>query len=179
MSDRSVLLVDDDEPFRERMARALRSRGFVVFTAGDHASAIQAAAEHRPDFAVVDLRLPDTNGHEVVQGILPVSPETKLVMLTGYGSIASAVEAIQRGVHQYLTKPLDADELVAALDRLDGGQVPEEVVPDGTPSLARAEWEHIQRVLADAGGNISETARRLGIARRTLQLKLKKYPPRT
>jgi two-component system response regulator RegA len=100
-------------------------------------------------------------------------------MLTGYGSIASAVEAIQRGVHQYLTKPLDADELVAALDRLDGGQVPEEVVPDGTPSLARAEWEHIQRVLADTSGNISETARRLGVARRTLQIKLKKFPPRT
>jgi len=115
MSDRSILLVDDDEPFRERMARALRSRGFVVFTADDRASAVQAAAEHQPDFAVVDLRLPDTNGHEVVQGINPVSPNTKLVMLTGYGSIASAVEAIQQGVHQYLTKPLDADELLKTI----------------------------------------------------------------
>ena len=179
MSVRSLLLVDDDEPFRERMARALRSRGFVVFTAGDRASAVQAACEYRPDFAIVDLRLPGTNGHEVVQGIIPVSPETKLVMLTGYGSIASAVEAIQHGVHQYLTKPLDADELVAALDRLAGGHATEEVAPDSTPSLARAEWEHIQRVLADTSGNISETARRLGVARRTLQLKLKKFPPRT
>jgi two-component system response regulator RegA len=179
MSDRSLLLVDDDEPFRERMARALRSRGFVVFTAGDRTSAVQAASEHQPDFAIVDLRLPDTNGHEIAQGINPVSPETKLVMLTGYGSIASAVEAIQHGVHQYLTKPLDADELVAALDRLAGRHATEEVAPDSTPSLARAEWEHIQRVLADTSGNISETARRLGVARRTLQLKLKKFPPRT
>jgi len=179
MSEQSLLLVDDDEPFRERMARALRSRGFVIFTAGDRASAVQVASEHRPDVAVVDLRLPDSNGHEVVQGIIPVSPQTKLIMLTGYGSIASAVEAIQQGVHQYLTKPLDADELVAAIERLEGGHVAEEVSPEGTPSLARAEWEHIQRVLGDTGGNISETARRLGIARRTLQLKLKKYPPKT
>jgi two-component system response regulator RegA len=179
MSPRSLLLVDDDEPFRERMARALRARGFEVFTAGGHDSAVQLAEAHRPDFAIVDLRLPDTNGHEVARDIIPVSPDTKLVMLTGYGSIVSAVEAIQLGVHQYLTKPLDADELVAALDRLDGGHAPGEVAPEGTPSLARTEWEHIQRVLGDTGGNISETARRLGIARRTLQLKLKKYPPKT
>jgi two-component system response regulator RegA len=179
MSPRSILLVDDDEPFRERMARALRTRGFEVFAAGDHASAVQMATVHQPDFAILDLRLPDTNGHEVARDITLVSAETKLVMLTGYGSIVSAVEAIQRGVHQYLTKPLDADELVAALDRLDGGSSPDDVSRDSTPSLARAEWEHIQRVLGDTDGNISETARRLGIARRTLQLKLKKYPPRT
>ena len=179
MNLRSLLLVDDDEPFRERMARALRGRGFEVFTAGDHASAVQMASAHRPDFAIVDLRLPDTNGHEVARDIAPVSPKTKLVMLTGYGSIVSAVEAIRGGVHQYLTKPLDADELVAALDGLDCGSRREEVLPDSTPSLARAEWEHIQRVLGDTDGNISETARRLGIARRTLQLKLKKYPPKT
>jgi two-component system response regulator RegA len=178
MSPRSILLVDDDEPFRERMARALRTRGFEVFATGDHASAVQMAAVHQPDFAIVDLRLPDTNGHEVARDIIPLSPETKLVMLTGYGSIVSAVEAMQQGVHQYLTKPLDADELVAALHRLDGGGSPDDISLDNTPSLARAEWEHIQRVLADTDGNISETARRLGIARRTLQLKLKKYPPR-
>ena len=132
-----------------------------MFTAGDHRSAVQMAAAHQPDFAVVDLRLPDTNGHAVARDISPISPETKLVMLTGYGSIVSAVEAIRSGIHQYLTKPLDADELVAALDGLRCGSRREEILPDSTPSLARAEWEHIQRVLGDTDGNISETARRL------------------
>lgn len=187
----SVLLVDDDEPFRERMARALRLRGFTVATAGDLASAVAlAAALPPPDFAVVDLRMPDTTGHQVVEAIVARSPHTKVAILTGYGSIASAVEALRRGAHQYLSKPLDADELASALLRLAApGAATDIGYPEtgagaaasveATPSLARAEWEHIQRVLADAGGNVSEAARRLGIARRTLQLKLKKYPPRT
>jgi two-component system response regulator RegA len=182
----SLLLVDDDQPFRERMAGALRARGFAVFTAVDLESAVRTAAAERPEVAIVDLRLPDTSGHDVARGIAAVSPASKLVILTGYGSIASAVEAIQSGVRQYLTKPLDADELVAAIDKLEGGgagaaarAAPEPAGTEGTPSLARAEWEHIQRVLGDAGGNVSEAARRLGIARRTLQLKLKKYPPKS
>jgi two-component system, response regulator RegA len=190
----SILLVDDDEPFRERMARALRLRGFTVWAAGDLASAVERAASSKPDFAVVDMRMPDATGHQVVEAIVIHSPQTRIVILTGYGSIASAVEALHRGAHQYLSKPLDADELVAALARLEGTSLTTEVaspsdagpeseriapVDDPTPSLARAEWEHIQRVLGDVGGNVSEAARRLGIARRTLQLKLKKYPPRT
>jgi len=184
----SLLLVDDDQPFRERMAGALRARGFAVFTAVDLESAVRTAAAERPEVAIVDLRLPDTSGHDVARGIAAVSPASKLVILTGYGSIASAVEAIQSGVRQYLTKPLDADELVAAIDKLEGGgggaggagrPASEPAGTEGTPSLARAEWEHIQRVLGDAGGNVSEAARRLGIARRTLQLKLKKYPPKS
>jgi two-component system response regulator RegA len=184
MTRGSLLLVDDDQPFRERMAGALRARGFAVFTAVDLESAVRAAAAERPEVAIVDLRLPDTSGHDVARGIAAVSPASKLVILTGYGSIASAVEAIQSGVRQYLTKPLDADELVAAIDKLEGGgaaarPAPEPAGTEGTPSLARAEWEHIQRVLGDAGGNVSEAARRLGIARRTLQLKLKKYPPKS
>jgi two-component system response regulator RegA len=190
MTRRSLLLVDDDQPFRERMAGALRARGFAVFTAVDLESAVRTAAAERPEVAIVDLRLPDSSGHDVARGIVAVSPASKLVILTGYGSIASAVEAIQSGVRQYLTKPLDADELVAAIDKLESGAggaggggggrpAPEAAATEGTPSLARAEWEHIQRVLGDAGGNVSEAARRLGIARRTLQLKLKKYPPKS
>jgi two-component system response regulator RegA len=190
----SILLVDDDEPFRERMARALRLRGFAVWVAGELTSAAEAARSARPDFAVVDMRMPDATGYQVVEAIVLHSPQTRIVILTGYGSIASAVEALHRGAHQYLSKPLDADELVAALGRLGGpGLTPEPPSSSGpasasektaagedpTPSLARAEWEHIQRVLGDVDGNVSEAARRLGIARRTLQLKLKKYPPRT
>jgi two-component system response regulator RegA len=183
MPGRTLLLVDDDEAFRERMARAMRTRGFEVWTADGRDSALREAATHRPDVAIIDLRLPSASGHEVARGIAAASPETRLVILTGYGSIASAVEAIQSGVDQYLSKPLDADELVAAIDKLERGRPDPPftslfVPAEGTPSLARAEWEHIQRVLGDSGGNVSEAARRLGIARRTLQLKLKKYPPK-
>jgi two-component system, response regulator RegA len=179
---RSILLVDDDEAFRERLGQALRLRGFVVVTAGDLPTAVASAKRDPPDFAVVDMRMPDASGLDVVDAIVPLGPDTKIVILTGYGSIASAVEALHRGAHHYLSKPIDADELTATLLRLESdgeGEIPPAVTADGsTPTLARAEWEHIQRVLADVGGNVSEAARRLRIARRTLQLKLKKYPPR-
>ena len=173
----SVLLVDDDDAFRERMARALRDRGFDVTTAPDRPAALAAGAA-QPDFAVVDMRMPDCSGQEVVEALGDVSPHTRAVILTGYGSIASAVEALHRGAVHYLSKPIDADELAATLLKLHGEEEATATV-DATPSLARAEWEHIQRVLTDCGGNVSEAARRLGIARRTLQLKLKKDPPRT
>jgi len=182
---RSILLVDDDDTFRERMARALRERGFVAVTAADMRAALSAAAAAPPDFAVVDMRMPGGSGQEVIEGLFAISPDTRIVVLSGYGSIASAVEAMHKGARHYLSKPIDADELVAALLKVDGeghhGEVrehPHAAMADVTPSLARAEWEHIQRVLSDCGGNVSEAARRLGIARRTLQLKLKKYPPR-
>lgn len=179
---RSILLVDDDDAFRERLAQALRQRGFAVTAAGDFPTALAGAKREQPDFAVVDMRMPDASGVEVVQAIVPLCPGTKFVILTGYGSIASAVDALHRGAHHYLSKPIDADELTAALMRIEGDNstsAPEETATTpATPTLARAEWEHIQRVLADVGGNVSEAARRLGIARRTLQLKLKKYPPR-
>ena len=185
---RSILLVDDDDTFRERMARALRERGFVAVTAADMRAALSAATAAPPDFAVVDMRMPGGSGQEVIEGLFAISPETRIVVLSGYGSIASAVEAMHKGARNYLSKPIDADELVAALLKVDGegqhdhqnqqGHQPNAAAPEVTPSLARAEWEHIQRVLSDCGGNVSEAARRLGIARRTLQLKLKKYPPR-
>jgi two-component system, response regulator RegA len=168
-----ILLVDDDEVFRERMARALRDRGHPVVTAGDHASALAAASAHAPTFAVIDLRMPGPNGLTLIGPLLALAPGARIVVLTGYGSITSAVEALRAGAHDYLSKPVDADQVLAALT----GEAVHPVEP-AAPSLARAEWEHIQRVLADCGQNISEAARRLGITRRTLQLKLKKYPPR-
>ena len=176
---RSILLVDDDDVFRQRLARALDRRGFAVTDAGDFAGAVAAVKRDPPHFAVVDLRMPDVSGQRVIDAIAATSPDTLIVVLTGYGSLASAVESLHRGADHYLSKPIDADELVAALQKLDGEPPAEPPREEATPTLARAEWEHIQRVLADCSGNVSEAARRLGIARRTLQLKLKKYPPRS
>jgi two-component system, response regulator RegA len=174
----SVLLVDDDENFRERMARALRDRGHEVRTAGGPEEAVRLAMEDSPECAVVDLRMPGGGGLDVVSSLKSIDPATAVVVLTGYGSIPTAMEAVRRGALHYLQKPVDADELLAAFGR--GGLLPAEEVPPepAAPSLARAEWEHIHRVLADAGGNISEAARRLGLHRKSLQRKLQKHPPR-
>jgi two-component system response regulator RegA len=178
MTALSILLVDDDENFRERMARALRDRGHDVRTAGSPAEADRLATEDSPECAVVDLRMPGGSGLEVVSSLKSIDPGTVVVVLTGYGSIATALEAVRRGALHYLQKPVDADELLAAFAR--GGPLPAGEVPaePAAPSLARAEWEHIQRVLADAGGNVSEAARRLGLHRKSLQRKLQKHPPR-
>jgi two-component system, response regulator RegA len=174
----SVLVVDDDDTFRERLARALRDRGFEVHTAGDFGSALRAAADDPPEMAVVDLKMPDRSGLELVRELRALDAGTRIVVLTGYGSIATAVEAIKLGARHYLTKPADADEILTAL----GAHADQELAPgaapiSGTPSLARAEWEHIHRVLADCAGNVSEAARRLSIHRRSLQRKLARNPP--
>jgi two-component system response regulator RegA len=169
-----ILLVDDDEVFRERMARALRDRGHPVVTAGDVTGALAAARDQAPAYAVVDLRMAGPSGITLIGPLLEIAPGARIVMLTGYGSITSAVEALRAGAHDYLSKPVDADQVVAALT----GEPARPAAEPAAPSLARAEWEHIQRVLADCNQNISEASRRLGITRRTLQLKLKKYPPR-
>jgi two-component system response regulator RegA len=172
----AILLVDDDEVFRERLARALRGRGYDVATAGDHDGALSAAGARAPDYAVVDLRMPGLSGLALIAPLHAIAPGARIVVLTGYGSITSAVEALRAGAHDYLSKPVDADQVIAALT---GEAAPRaEADPPPSPTLARAEWEHIQRILADTNQNISEAARRLGITRRTLQLKLKKYPPR-
>ena len=178
MSHGALLLVDDDEVFRERLAQALRQRGQEVVTAADGDAAVRVAARGKLAAAVVDLRMPGMSGTELVPHLLRLQPELRVVVLTGYGSIASAVEAMRLGAHNYVSKPADADEVLAAVtgDARPVATPPGAVAPP--PTLARAEWEHIQRILADTGGNVSETARRLGITRRTLQLKLKKYPPR-
>lgn len=173
---KTILLIDDDEVFRPRLARAFRDRGFDVREASDGESGLAGAAIESPEFAVVDLRMDGVNGLEVVQGLAEIDATTNIVVLTGYGSIATALEAVRRGATHYLTKPADTDDLLAAFARRDlaPGEAPE--VSEEAPSLARVEWEHINRVLADCGGNISQAARTLGIHRRSLQRKLAKYP---
>ncbi len=181
MTDNSkptILVVDDDDVFRGRLAQALADRGLEVRTASAPAEAVASAKEDSPEMAIVDLRMPGGNGLELVRDLKEIEASTKVVVLTGYGSIATATDAMRLGATHYLPKPADADEVIAAFSK---DEIPPlEPLHTGTdaPSLARAEWEHINRVLADAGGNISEAARRLGIHRRSLQRKLQKYPPR-
>ena len=174
----TILIADDDDVFRERMARALRERMYTVVTARDCTEAITAARAQRFSYAVVDLRMPGPSGLDLLSALKKQDATMRIVVLTGYGNIASAVEAMRRGAHSYLAKPADADDLLRAIVRDDSEQdAPSMKGGAPPPSLARAEWEHVQRVLADCGGNVSETARRLSITRRTLQLKLKRGPP--
>jgi two-component system response regulator RegA len=170
---RTVLIVDDDEPFRSRLSRALRTRGYDVLEAATVAEALDRPSDESPELAIVDLRLPDGTGLDVVRGLKQLDESTAIVVLTGYGSIATALEAVRLGATNYLSKPVDADRILAAFDPV--GAPPAEV-PTETPSLARVEWEHINRVLTDCGGNISEAARVLGVHRRSLQRKLQKFP---
>ncbi len=177
MSGASILLVDDDALFRERLARALRERGYEVRTAADVGDAVAEAEADSPELAVVDLRLPTGSGLVVLQRLLALDPGTKVVVLTGYGSVTTAVEAIRLGACDYLQKPAQVPDILAALER----RADEALVPTAsaaqTPSLARAEWEYLHRVMADCSGNVSEAARRLKIHRRSLQRKLQKKPP--
>jgi two-component system response regulator RegA len=179
MADRrpAFLVVDDDVVFRERLARALRARGYDVREAEDAAAARRAVAEEAVEWAVVDLRLPDGSGLDVVRDVLAAAPGARILVLTGYGSIATALEAVRLGAVNYLTKPANLDEILAGFGR-DQAAEPEAEPLGEAPSLARVEWEHINRVLADSGGNISEAARRLGMHRRSLQRKLAKRPTR-
>lgn len=172
----SVLVVDDDEVFRNRLVRAFGERGFDARGAENYQSAVDAAQVESPELAVVDLRMPDKSGLEVVRALKALDPTTNIVVLTGYGSIATAIEAVKLGATHYLTKPADVDDILAGFARANvaPGEIPE--APPEVPSLARAEWEHINRVLSDCGGNISQAARLLGIHRRSLQRKLAKHP---
>lgn len=171
-----ILVVDDDDRLRPRLARAFAERGFAVHEAGDAAQALAVAEAAGPTHAVVDLRLPDDSGLAVVRALHARDAGTRIVVLTGYGSIATALEAVRSGAAHYLTKPANADDIVRAFE----GESAPSSDPDPTdvPSLSRVEWEHINRVLTDSGGNISEAARRLGLHRRSLQRKLAKYPTR-
>ena len=173
---RTILVVDDDATFRTRLAKALEARGFDTRAASNCTDAVQAAREESPEFAVVDLRMPDGSGLEVVRELKQIDPTTNVVVLTGYGSIATALDAVRLGATHYLTKPADVDDLLAAFARAD--QDPSELVLSDheVPSLARIEWEHIHRVLADCGGNITQAAKLLRMHRRSLQRKLSKYP---
>lgn len=174
--DSRLLLVDDDDVFRKRLALAMRSRGYEVETACNGAEAFELAADFEPRFAVIDLRMPDENGLQVVEKLRGILPDLRIVMLTGYGSIATAVEAVRLGAADYLTKPADGDQIDRALQNVKPDDFAERVA-DEVPSLDRVEWEHLQRVLADCNQNISQAARLLKIDRRSLQRKLKKYPP--
>ncbi len=172
--DRSVLVVDDDERFRDRLVRAFSDRGFDVRGARDATEAIVLATEDAPEWGVVDLRMPGPSGLELLRDLLALEPATRVVVLTGYGSIATAIEAVRRGAVDYLTKPADADQIIAALE---GTKRTDEAVEVGEiPSLARVEWEHILRALTDCNGNVTQAARALGLHRRSLQRKLGKFP---
>lgn len=173
----SILVVDDDEVLRERMARAFRDRGHEVRTAGNYDAAMATAREDSPEWAVVDLRMPGRSGLELVRDLKALDPATRVVVLTGYGAISTAVDAVKLGATHYLPKPADADEVLAALARADEPTGVPDAASLQAPSLARAEWEHINRVLSDSGGSLSEAARRLGIHRRSLQRKLGKFRP--
>lgn len=174
---KTILVVDDDAAFRDRLVRAFVDRGLVARAAHDHASALAVAEELQPERAVVDLRMPDKSGLEVVADLLRRRPDMLVIVLTGYGSIATATEAIRLGACDYLTKPADADQLLTAFARAEEPDGPPPAPPSEAPSLERVEWEHIQRVLADTHGNVSQAARVLGIHRRSLQRKLARRPP--
>lgn len=177
---RSMLIVEDDEVFRRRLAQAFRDRGFEVREAADYDQAVAAARHDTPEFVVVDLRMPGRSGLDVVRDLKALDPATGIVVLTGYGSIATALEAVRLGAQHYLTKPADVDAILAAfegrIERPDGSDAAVTEPPTMPPSLARVEWEHINRVLVDCGGNVSQAARLLGLHRRSLQRKLSKFP---
>ena len=206
----TILVVDDDATFRTRLVRALSSRGYPTSEAPDVDTAVTRARELKPARAIVDLRMPGKSGLDLISALMEIDESIQILVLTGYGSIATAVEAVRRGAVDYLNKPVDTEQILAVFDRA-GGAPPGAAgaagassgaggaagaagagagagavlgatstasgVTDTKPSLARVEWEHIQRVLSDCGGNISEAARQLGIHRRSLQRKLSKLPP--
>lgn len=171
-----LLLVDDDPTFRQVLSAALVRRGFSVATAEDVEQALQLAEANPPEYAVVDLKMPGPSGLVLVKRLNELDAATRIVVLTGYASIATAVEAVKLGATHYLAKPADADEIIAAFLKAEG----DETAPLSHQPLSvdRMEWEHIQRVLVEHDGNISATARALNMHRRTLQRKLGKYPSR-
>lgn len=171
----TILITDDDKTFCAALSGAFRRRGFKVVVAHDYEDAISEADAWSPAKAVVDLRMPGRGGLEVVSELKAKHPQMKIVVLTGYGSIATAVEAMKLGAVHYLTKPAEPDEVLGAFDRIvAAAEVPAPATP---PSLEQVEWEHLQKVLTDCGGNISEAARRLGMHRRSLQRKLARGRP--
>ncbi len=175
---KKILLVDDEDFFRERLDRAFVRRGYTTSTASCYEEAMAITRKEKPTMAVVDLKMPGKSGLLLIKDALAIVPTLMIVVLTGYGSIATATEAIRLGAISYLAKPADIDEILKAFSphsslKLEGPT--KEILP---PSLARVEWEHIQRVLTDCDDNISYAAKRLGIHRRTLQRKLYKYAPK-
>ncbi len=175
-TDRGLLIVDDDAPLRNRLAKAMERRGYTVVTADSVAAGIAATNATPPAFAIVDLRLGDGSGLDVVTALREARPAARIVVLTGYGNIATAVAAVKAGAIDYLPKPADADAIDAALSAAEGEPLPPP--PDHPMSADRVRWEHILRVYEQCGRNVSETARRLNMHRRTLQRILNKYAPK-
>jgi two-component system response regulator RegA len=173
--ERTLLIVEDDRPFRERLARAMETRGFTVSIAETVREGVQIARDAPPAFAVVDLKLEDGNGLDVVETLHETRPGARVVVLTGFGNIATAVAAVKFGAIDYLPKPADADDILGALLAAPGAK-PQP--PENPMSADRVRWEHIQRVYELCGHNVSETARRLNMHRRTLQRILAKRSPR-
>lgn len=171
----SLLIVDDDKPFQTRLARAMEARGFQVSTADTVADGLAKVEQAPPAFAVIDMRLMDGNGLDVIAGLKQRRPDARAIILTGYGNIATAVNAVKLGAFDYLAKPADADEIHQAL-MASAGDRP--TPPENPMSADRVRWEHIQRVYELCGRNVSETARRLAMHRRTLQRILAKRAPR-
>ncbi|HUS56081.1 MAG TPA: ActR/PrrA/RegA family redox response regulator transcription factor [Thermohalobaculum sp.] len=173
--DASLLVLDDDAAFRQRLARAMEKRGFEPVMAESVAEGLAIVRSKPPAYAVVDLRLDDGNGLDVVEALREVRPDSKVIVLTGYGAIATAVAAVKIGAIDYLSKPADADDVEKALLSLGGDKPPP---PENPMSADRVRWEHIQRVFELCDRNVSETARRLSMHRRTLQRILAKRSPR-
>jgi two-component system response regulator RegA len=172
----SVLVVDDDEAFRTRLARGLERRGFLVQQAADPQQALALARVESPEWALVDLRLGESHGLHLIRDLHALDPSTRILLVTGYGSMATAVDAMRLGASHVVAKPIDVDGIVAAMHRVTQ-PVLDPSVAWSPPTLDQVEWEHIQRVLSDCGQNISEAARRLGLHRRSLQRKLFKFAP--
>jgi two-component system response regulator RegA len=173
--DLTLLLVDDDKPFLTRLARAMETRGFVVRMAETVAEGVEQVKKEPPGYAVVDLRLGDGNGLDVIEALHRSRPEARAVVLTGYGNIATAVTAVKLGAIDYLAKPADADAVYSALTGAGGARA---ALPENPMSADRVRWEHIQRVYELCNRNVSETARRLNMHRRTLQRILAKRAPK-
>jgi two-component system, response regulator RegA len=174
-NERSLLIVEDDKSFLQRLARAMETRGFTVSTAESVADGLLQVEKAAPAFAVVDMRLGDGNGLDVISAVKKRRPEARAIILTGYGNIATAVNAVKLGAVDYLAKPVDADDVVAALLALDNRKIEP---PENPMSADRVRWEHIQRIYELCGRNVSETARRLNMHRRTLQRILAKRAPK-
>ncbi len=174
-SDRTILVVDDDAMFRDRVVRALANRGYRAFGASGMRDAVAQAQSISPDCIFLDLRLGDKNGLDVLPEIKRAAPQARIIILTGYGSIATAVTALQHGAADYLTKPVNIEQIITYAGGTKTG-MPAASQPYSIPPLDRVEWEHIHRVLQDCDGNISRAAAVLGIHRRSLQRKLAKRP---
>lgn len=171
-----VLVIDDEAVFRDRLCRAFRERGWDAHGAGGEDEMLELAGRISPDLVLLDLRMPGVSGLDLIERIKTLDTTITLFILTGYGSIPTAMQALKLGADHYLAKPVDVDQILAAYEDLNT-EASAKPAPLTVPSLARVEWEHIQRVLTDCSGNITQAAKLLGIHRRSLQRKLTKYPP--